>query len=78
MAKKIILTALVGVLLSVFAGSASAYGGKHNGGGRYGGGFYRPDYHRNYCDRRVHRRGPVAVYPSRGLFIRPFIIISFR
>jgi len=83
MAKKLMLTALVGVLLLVFAGNAFAYGGRHYGGGRYGGGrFYRSDYYRqDYHNRRViiapPQRRAVAVFPSRGLIISPTIIISF-
>jgi hypothetical protein len=88
MAKKIILTALVGVLLSVFAGNASAFGGRHNGGG----GFYRQDYHRQDCHRQdYHRqdyhnrraiiappqRRPAVVCPSRRFISNSIIVIRF-
>ena len=82
MAKKIILTVLVGVLLSVFAGNAFAYGGRHNGGGRYGGRFYRQDCHRqDYHNRRAiiapPQRRPVVVYPSRRFISNSIIVIRF-
>ncbi|MCX5632479.1 MAG: hypothetical protein NTW93_02200 [Phycisphaerae bacterium] len=83
MAKKMKMAVLAVIALLAISDITFARGGYQERGNRN----YRPEFRHNDCRpdyhyRRAviapHRRGPAAVYPSRGLFISPFIVISFR
>lgn len=79
MTKKIILTALAGVLLLVFTDNTFARSGYQNS--RFRRQESRQEFHRDSNHHTVFAvpqcRRPIAVRPSRGFFIGRIIVISF-
>jgi hypothetical protein len=81
MFKKIKIAVLAAITLLAISDIAFA-SGRQRGGDRY----YRPELRHSDCRPNYHyrraiiappQRGPVAVYPSWGIIISPFIVIGF-